>query len=252
MGATKTLSITTAGLVALISAGSFTLSYNALRLFALANGIPGNLAYIWPLLVDCSLIVFSLSVVNAHLHAQSAAKQWVLVALYTLATIAFNCLHAPDNLTARIVAAIAPVSLFFSFELLMGQLKASVIRSKLTANVTELTRQVSARRQDLTELEKTIQSKTAKIEKLNTDIDSLTAKVTAIDTSKPAFIPGDKDALQKANDTRQAQIEERRGRVLILAQQGKSQSEIAGALDISLATVKRDVKTLNGSLRGGQ
>jgi hypothetical protein len=91
------------------------------------------------LLIDASLIVFSLAVVNAHLLSESTWKQWSLVGIYTVATIGFNVAHAPAGLQAQIVAAIAPVSLFFSFELLMGQLKNTVKRKAVTRSITELT-----------------------------------------------------------------------------------------------------------------
>lgn len=137
----KSIAYLTSILFALVAIGSFALSYNALRAIAIANGIPDNwLGDIWPLLVDFSLIVFSLAVVTAHLYSESTRKQWVLVTIYTIATITFNMLHAPDTLLARFIAAIPPVSLFFSFELLMEQLKGSVIRSH---KVEQLTQQVT-------------------------------------------------------------------------------------------------------------
>ncbi len=113
--ANKTISITTATLVFLVAIGSFSLSYSALRDVAIQNGIDESLAYIWPLLVDFSMIVFSLSVVNAYLQSETTWKQWGLVGVYTIATVSFNVAHAPHDLQAQVVAAIAPVSLFFSF-----------------------------------------------------------------------------------------------------------------------------------------
>ena len=136
MNPTKLIAWLTSILFLLVAIGSFALSYNALRAIAIANGIPDNwLGDIWPLLVDVSLVVFSLAVVTAHLYSESTRKQWMLVTIYTIATVMFNMLHAPDNLLARVIAAIPPVSLFFSFELLMEQLKNSVTRSSQPVNI---------------------------------------------------------------------------------------------------------------------
>ena len=133
---TKLIAYLTSILFSLVAIGSFALSYNALRAIAIANGIPDNwLGDIWPLLVDVSLVVFSLAVVTAHLYSESTRKQWMLVTIYTIATVMFNMLHAPDNLLARVIAAIPPVSLFFIFELLMEQLKNSVTRSSQPVNI---------------------------------------------------------------------------------------------------------------------
>lgn len=138
MKANQIISYLTAGLVLAVALGSFALSYNALHGLAIQNGINGSLSYIWPLLIDASLIVFSLAVVNAYLQSESTYKQWGLVGIYTIATIGFNILHAPNDIQSRIVAAIAPISLFFSFEILMSQLRNSVKRSSLLESVKQL------------------------------------------------------------------------------------------------------------------
>jgi len=170
MKANKVIAATTAALVFLVALGSFALSYNALRDYAVKNGIPGNLAYIWPLLIDFALIVFSLSVVNAYLQSEKTYKQWGLVGIYTLATIGFNIAHAPGNLAAQIVAAVAPVSLFFSFELLMGQLKTGVKGQGLTRNIEQLEQDLNARRSTVQTIDQQIEQRRSTLERLNEQI----------------------------------------------------------------------------------
>ncbi len=62
------------------------------------------------------------------------------------------------------------------------------------------------------------------------------------DTSQENIV----DHLDEANDTRQAQIKNRRERVNELAETGMSQAEIANELEVSLATIKRDARASNG------
>ncbi len=186
--ANKTISLTTATLVFLVAIGSFSLSYSALRDVAIQNGIDESLTYIWPLLVDFSMIVFSLSVVNAYLQSESTWKQWALVGVYTVATVSFNVLHAPQNLQAMVVAAIAPVSLFFSFEILMSQLKNSVKRLSLLSSLEQLAQDLEQKRLDFDAKIKRMRSSlrekfnsersklNAEIERLNTDIKQLNAE----------------------------------------------------------------------------
>jgi DNA-binding transcriptional regulator YiaG len=65
--------------------------------------------------------------------------------------------------------------------------------------------------------------------------------------------PGDqsleerKANLDQANDTRQAQIDQRRERVRQLLSEGMSQSQMADELGVSSATVKRDTKAVKES-----
>lgn len=136
MNLNKTIAWVTSALVLVVAIISFILSYHALREMAFANGLTGHLSYLWPLLVDLSMIVFSLCVVTAHLYSETVWKQWLLVGLYTITTCGFNWLHAPDTWIAHTVAIVPPVSLFFSFELLMSQLKNGVKRSQQQATLT--------------------------------------------------------------------------------------------------------------------
>lgn len=183
----------TAGLVFLLAIGSFTLSYANLRLMASDNGIAGWLSYVWPLLIDASLVIFSLAVVNAHLHSESTWKQWSLVGIYTIGTIAFNVLHAPDNWQSRTVAAIAPVSLFFSFEILMSQLKNSVKRSGIVQALEHLDNELEQRLLSVQKLDNEIEHKRSSIVQLGNDI-------VELERSKKAASIVQYDVLNAVND----------------------------------------------------
>lgn len=139
-----------AALVGLLALGAFTLSYAALYETAAEHSlIPAKLLWIWPLLIDFALIVFSLAVLRANLLAERAAWPWLLVGLFTLATIAFNLIHAPADPIARLVAIVAPVALFLSFETLMSMLKSEIRRRQFIASAAELRRQQVALAADL-------------------------------------------------------------------------------------------------------
>jgi Trp operon repressor len=230
MRANKAISILTAGLVFLVAIGSFALSYSALQDLAVKNGIEGTLSYIWPLLIDASLIVFSLAVVNAYLQSESTWRQWALVGIYSIATVSFNVAHAPDNLQAQIVAAIAPVSLFFSFELLMNELKISVKKHGLAEGITAMS-------QELSRLESDVSQKVQKVESLDKRIDTLRSEIEELQAQTSGS-----NGLHLANETRQAQIAERREKVHELVQQEVSQADMADELGVSVATIKRDLK----------
>jgi hypothetical protein len=134
-----------AALVALLALGAFILSYSALYETAREYGVfPPNLRWIWPLLIDFALVVFSLAVLRANLLSERAAWPWVLVGLCTVATVAFNLIHAPANLIARLVAVVAPAALFLSFETLMSMLKSEIRRRAIVASIADLRRQSAA------------------------------------------------------------------------------------------------------------
>ena len=204
MNLTKLITWLTAILVGIVALMAFTLSYYTLQEVALSNGIPLLLSYIWPLLIDFSLVVFSLTVVTANLHNETTWKQWTLVGVYTIATIFFNTLHAwptllPLLVSKILVTCVPPLSLFFSFELLMNQLKNSVTRKGVPTTIT------------------------------------LSPEVLLGDTqSTDEVVPSDNP------------IATRRDKVLSLKQQQVTQTAMAEQLGVSIATIRKDIKALNG------
>lgn len=128
----------TGWLVGLLAVIAFVLSYNALRHVAVDYGVPELLSYAWPLLVDFALIVFSMAVLRASLLGERTWWPWTLTGLFTLTTVGFNLIHAPDNRISQVVAVVAPIALFLSFETLMGMVKNGVKFSRAIQSLARL------------------------------------------------------------------------------------------------------------------
>lgn len=250
----KLISFATAFLVFLVAVGSFALSYNALRQVAIDNGIQGNLSYVWPLLIDFSLIVFSLAVVNAYLHSQDTKKQWALVGVYTISTIGFNVAHAPANLQAQIVASIAPVSLFFSFEILMTQLKDSVKRQMIVKSIKDLQTDFTQRQTDLTlrvdTLSNEIDTRQIQLDKLTEQIQLKQGQLNKLNEQieQSESVKSNSILQAKALQIEQAQIDkESRLSTLVdilRVSPDLPVSTIAEQLSVSRTTVYNDLSTL--------
>ncbi|BEP13967.1 hypothetical protein acdb102_22780 [Acidothermaceae bacterium B102] len=114
-------SITTAG-VAALAVGAFLLSYDALHQLARTSRVPALLAWLWPLIVDGFILVASLAVLDAIHTGRRPVYPWLLVLAFSTLSVTFNVLHAPHNPVAQLVAAIPPLALVLSFELLMRQI----------------------------------------------------------------------------------------------------------------------------------
>lgn len=225
---TKLIAWLTSLLVLIVAIISFTLSYHALYGMAAANGLSGYLPYLWPLLIDFGLVVFSLCVVTAHLYSESTWRQWLLVGLSTIATCTYNYLHAPDNLIAQSIAVIPPVMLFFSFELLMMQLKNSIKRTELTNTATQLSGIVDTYNQRLAEVSSLIDTVTDRIDTITNQLNTLQQQA------------------QKVNDE---QVDNRRQRILSLKSEGVTQKQMAEMLGVSISTIRNDIKQLNGKVQ---
>lgn len=257
------ISFVTGLLILLIAIGSFALSYSNLHQTALTHNVPGGLAWIWPLLIDFALIVFSLAVVQSNLNNEPAYRRWLMVALYTMATIAFNVYHAPANLAAQIVAVVAPVTLFLSFETLMAMLKNGVIKRGLVASVSQLKKELgrlngelgqvknelSFSEIELTQIAQKVTQKGLELASLDQQMSELVSQIERLTVQKERLI-SEVDELKKnqPKDAKKEPVNQKgrvsQERVLNLLNQGLTQAQTAKKLGISISTVKRQ---LNGS-----
>jgi Protein of unknown function (DUF2637) len=103
------------------AAAAFTLSYDALHQLALNSRVRPGLAWIWPVVIDGTIVVALLTVLAAKRAATRTAYPWALAGLFSAASVAFNIAHAPDRPVAQPVFAMAPVALVLTTHLLMQQ-----------------------------------------------------------------------------------------------------------------------------------
>jgi Protein of unknown function (DUF2637) len=107
--------------VLVLAAAAFTLSYDALHQLALDSHVRSGLAWLWPVVIDGTIVVALLTVLAAKRARRGAGYPWTLAGLFSAASVAFNIAHAPDRPVARLVFAMAPVALVLTTHLLMQQ-----------------------------------------------------------------------------------------------------------------------------------
>jgi hypothetical protein len=107
--------------VLVLAAAAFTLSYDALHQLALDSRVRPGLAWLWPVVIDGTIVVALLTVLAAKRAATRTGYPWTLAGLFSLASVAFNIAHAPDRPVAQLVFAMAPIALVLTTHLLMQQ-----------------------------------------------------------------------------------------------------------------------------------
>jgi hypothetical protein len=112
---------TSAAGVIVLAAAAFTLSYDALHQLALDSRVRPALAWLWPVVIDGTIVVALLTVLAAKRAATRTGYPWALAGLFSAASVAFNVAHAPDRPVAQLVFAMAPVALVLTTHLLMQQ-----------------------------------------------------------------------------------------------------------------------------------
>jgi hypothetical protein len=103
----------------LIGTGAFILSFAALTDLAVYSGIPLNLAWIWPVIVDGMIVAATFAIVALNDDEPHALRYpWALLIFGSVVSTAANSLHAIVNVStealpiiAAVVAAMPPVVL---------------------------------------------------------------------------------------------------------------------------------------------
>ncbi len=113
-------------IVAIILVSSFALSYSNLRETAIEAGIDPFLAPLWPVCLDCFLVLASLFILRANLAVENPKPGWCVLLVFTTISTIFNVIHSPENLLAQSAHAIPPIALCVSLELLMMILKSDL------------------------------------------------------------------------------------------------------------------------------
>jgi hypothetical protein len=108
---------------------AFVVSFEAISAFAVATGaFPASLGWCAPLLVDTFTAAATLVVWSRSLVGLGACYARTLVAAATGVSLALNVAHAPNQLAARLVAALPPLALLAAVELVMSEARRALAR----------------------------------------------------------------------------------------------------------------------------
>ncbi|MCW1913011.1 DUF2637 domain-containing protein [Luteolibacter sp. GHJ8] len=134
--ALKLIGRTTAVLVALLAVSAFVLSFEALRELAeREGGLVGPASLMFPVIVDGAICIFSLSALRAELAGDHRDVRWIkgLVLAVTLSSVGLNTLHAHGRPLAMVIAAVPPLLLYGSLEVLLLQARRRFVPAEAKA-----------------------------------------------------------------------------------------------------------------------
>lgn len=216
-----------------LALGAFVLSYAGMYALAIDSGF-GWLSILWPLVTETAVVIFSLVYLVAKLKGYHNGYLMPLIVICTGLSVTFNIAHAPvANYLSRSAWALPPLLLFCSFKVYIWLVENDTNREGAITTLTELhdqLREMTAKSDSLTN---TIEHQEAKLN------DILSQQTEAKQVTNRANV-------EEMNAAKDAKIEQRREQVLTLLSLEMSQKDIAEQLGVSSATVRRDMKALNG------
>ncbi|MBK9054469.1 MAG: DUF2637 domain-containing protein [Chloroflexi bacterium] len=174
------------------------------------------MAWLYPAIIDGAIIVFSLSVVQVSLAGERPRYPWVLVGVFTALSVMLNILHAAATILPKLMAAIPPVALFLSFELLMNQIKWAARRQSLGQTVAELEQVIANLQAERSRLEGEIAAATTALKSKNEALRAVGLRLSqreeaTLTRENPGALPAEPNAQDgKTPETDKAEIQ--RGR----------------------------------------
>ncbi len=237
------ISLLSALLVLFLAGSAFFLSFESLRDLAVQIGVSQKNAWLYPAIIDGAIIVFSLSVLRANLARERTMYPWVLVSVFTLLSVVLNIIHAQQELLAQFLAAIPPVALFLSFELLLAQLKETAVRLEAQTSLAEINREIKEKESELIAL---VRERSETIEKLEEKIGRLTEQKGQLKTEFQVNSNGnigskasESDTIGRARQQRTTKKQEAMHHLLEIIRTNPSAtlSELAGDIGRSKSTV---------------
>lgn len=255
------LSIISGGLVGAIAIIAFILSFDAIMHLAISVGVNERLAWMVPLIVDGSMTVFSVSVMRSTLAGEETWQGWLLIIAFTAVSIWFNVEHSNGSLFGMIIAALAPIALFTTFETLMKQ-----IRSTVQGGINALAKHWQARavllmgiakhwRQRANDLTAALNDAKSQIDGLLARVDNLQDKANEAQALKAENGRMQKDIdrltrelerLQNVSEAWQHMNEKAKAAAMYNAGQFGTLEDAASMAKVSPSTVSRIAGQLNG------
>lgn len=124
------LGVATVVLVLANAGLSFVLSYHALSELGTKTGaFPPELDWIFPTILDGSIVCFSLAALRATLEKESARLFVGLILAATCSSVVFNVLSIEQGKLAKVLAAFPPILLAICFEVFLRQVRSGIERA---------------------------------------------------------------------------------------------------------------------------
>ncbi|MBK9050861.1 MAG: DUF2637 domain-containing protein [Chloroflexi bacterium] len=127
-------------LTALVVIIPFIVSYGSLKDLAAANGV--NYPFMYPLMIDLSLIIFNLIALRSSLHGERNLYAWTLVVIATFISVVLNIVHAQHGILPMFMAALPPLFILAAFHLVVLRIEHSAKRHQVVNTLSHLVKRI--------------------------------------------------------------------------------------------------------------
>lgn len=229
----------------------FIVSFGALKDLASANGV--NYPFMYPLMIDLSLIIFNLIALRSSLYGERNRYAWLLVVIATAISVMLNVVHAPRTVLAMFMAGLPPLFILAAFHLVVIRIEQSARRNMAITSLEELMAKTAIAQAEHDQLtaqnEMLINEMTQSSERLK----AVQAELAAAQRELAQLKREQSKALnnQSTEQSMDDGIDARREQLKTLLDDPSvqmTQGEMAATLGVSISTIRRDLHSLNGQV----
>ena len=201
-----------------------------------------NYPFMYPLMIDLSLIIFNLVALRSSLHGERNLYAWALVLIATVISVALNVVHAPRTLLAMFMAALPPLFILAAFHLVVTRIEHSARRNKTISSLEKL-------RQEMTVLKSDVEQLTAQNDMLTREISLKSEQLANLDEQITNY-KSELNRLQREQSQNESVVtrQEKLYALLNESEPKLTQAELADKLGVSISTIRRDLQSLNGKV----
>ena len=164
---TQKLDLWVKWLLIFMAAGAFLLSYFAMYALAAEKGIEWFLVWLWPMVTEAGVVIFSLALLRARLHGYDSKSLYWLVIVCAGLSVFFNVSHAPQSdFLGRAVFALPPIFLLLAFKTLLWQIEQDSKRTELIITLQALQSQRNTLNAEADKLKQQIEQQQIKLNQL--------------------------------------------------------------------------------------
>jgi septal ring factor EnvC (AmiA/AmiB activator) len=216
-----------------------------------AEGV--NYPFMYPLMIDLSLIIFNLVALRSSLYGERNRYAWLLVVIATAISVMLNVVHAPRTALAMFMAGLPPLFILAAFHLVVVRIEQSAKRNQAITSLEELVAKAAMAQAEHDQL--TAQNETL-IDEMTQNSERLSAVQAELAAAQRELAQLKREQSKVLNDQSKQpslddDIEVRRERLQALLNDPSiqmTQAEMAEKLGVSLSTVRRDLHSLNGQV----
>ncbi len=226
----------------------FVVSFGALKELAAHNGV--NYAWLYPVMIDGTLIIFNLIALRSSLHGERNRYAWALVIATTAISVLLNIVHVPFGVLPMFMAALPPLFILAAFHAVVLRIEHSSKKNEAVTSLNELLMAIAEataeNEQLLTQNETAVQhhdTLTQETQRLQKEKYKLLTEIRHLEEER--------EALATPLDGKSLVVSQRHEQLLaIVNEPGRNftQAELAEMLGASISTIRRDLQELNGAV----